>query len=424
MSVFNRLYVKVYLTIVLSLILAVIATAAIFRAGPEAESMRGAFHMAGGVLTAALADKAAPLAQQKEAVDRLSRLIHADLALFTEDGQLIAASGEPLPPPDQVTNGAGDRWFRGPHRSIWRVPLGDGRLVVFHSQFDREHHGFGLGFFGHLAIVALLLALVAYPVVRGLTRRLEQLQAGVEQFGAGNLATRVDVRGGDEVAKVAESFNRAATRVEELVKAHKMLLANTSHELRTPLTRLRMSIELLKDKADPARKAELEQDIAELNQLIDEILLSSRLDAMEKLETVEDVDLLALAAEEAAHYDSTTVSGTPVNVRGDSKLLRRLVRNLLDNAARHGAPPVEVSVTANAATATLTIADHGTGIPDADRERIFEPFFRRAGAPATGAGLGLALVRQIARRHGGEASVAKLADGRAAFILKLPQTPT
>jgi signal transduction histidine kinase len=236
------------------------------------------------------------------------------------------------------------------------------------------------------------------------------------------LTARVKVEGKDEVARVAESFNRAAARIEELVKAHKMLLANASHELRTPLTRLRMGIELLKDKADPARKAELEQDIAELDQLIDEILLSSRLDAMERLDRVEPVDLLALAAEEASRYESATVAGEPVSVQGDARLLRRLIRNLLENASRHGAPPIDITVRQEEGAAILTVADRGPGVAHADRSRIFEPFFRRAGATTTGTGLGLALVRQIARRHGGDATIEAAEGGGTAFVLKLPLT--
>src|SRR5262249_18340784 len=122
---------------------------------------------------------------------------------------------------------------------------------------------------------ALVVAVCAYPAVRGLTRRLERLQTGVETLGAGNLAARVKVEGRDEVARLAQSFNRAAGRIEDLVSAHRMLLANASHELRTPLSRIRMGIELYEHKHDPKRKAELQHDIAELDLLIDEILLAS-----------------------------------------------------------------------------------------------------------------------------------------------------
>ncbi|NOT42713.1 MAG: HAMP domain-containing histidine kinase [Alphaproteobacteria bacterium] len=415
---FNRLFVKVYLTIVAVLLLVVVVSALFFRAGPEADQARGAFQMAGGVLTASLADTAAPAEAQRAAVQRLSQLINADLALYTADGKLIASAGDPLPPPRDVTNDDNDdRWIRHGRRHVWTLPLADGRLVVVRPPFERGRRG--LGFFSHLALMAILIALAAYPVVRGITGRLERLQKGVEQLGAGDLTTRVKVEGKDEVAGVAESFNRAAGRIEELIKAHKMLLANASHELRTPLTRLRMGIELLKEKVDPARKAELEQDIAELDQLIDEILLSSRLDAMDRLDQIEPVDLLALAAEEAAHYEDTNVTGSAVTVQGDARLLRRLIRNLLENARRHGAPPIEVAVTIQTGAAVLTVSDHGPGIADADRARIFEPFFRKAGAASTGTGLGLALVRQIARRHGGDVTV-ETRDGRAAFVLRLP----
>jgi signal transduction histidine kinase len=418
MGIFNRLFVRVYLTIVASLLLVVLVSALVFRAGPEADQARGAFRMAGGVLTASLADPAAPAEAQRAAVERLSRLINADLALYTADGVLIAAAGQPLPSPREADSDDDDRWIRHGRGHVWTLPLADGRLVVARPPF--EHGRRGLGFFSHLLIVALLIALAAFPIVRGITRRLERLQSGVEQLGAGDLTARVKVEGKDEVARVAESFNRAAGRIEELVKAHKMLLANASHELRTPLTRLRMGIELLKEKADPARKAELEQDVAELDQLIDEILLSSRLDAMDRLDRVETVDLLALAAEEAAHYEATAVSGTPVTVQGDARLLRRLIRNLLENAKRHGAPPIEVVVSAEPAAATLAVSDHGPGIADADRARIFEPFFRKAGGASAGTGLGLALVRQIARRHGGDVTV-ETRDTRSVFVLRLPR---
>ena len=118
--------------------------------------------------------------------------------------------------------------------------------------------------------------------MRGLTRRLERLQAGVEKLGAGNLSARVEVEGKDEVARLAESFNRSAARIEELMGAHRMLLANASHELRTPLSRIRLGIELLQQSQDPKYKAEIERDIAELDQMIDEILLASRLGAIKK----------------------------------------------------------------------------------------------------------------------------------------------
>src|SRR5207247_151428 len=124
------------------------------------------------------------------------------------------------------------------------------------------------------------------------------------------------------------------------------------------------------------------------------------------LERREDVDLLALLAEEAAR-GGAVVTGDPVRVKGDPRMLRRLIRNLLENAERYGGgAAVEASVqSAGAAGALLRVADRGPGVSEAERERIFEPFYRssRAGESERASGLGLALVRQIARHHGGEA---------------------
>jgi signal transduction histidine kinase len=244
------------------------------------------------------------------------------------------------------------------------------------------------------------------------------LQVGVETVGAGDLSARVAVTGRDEVARLADSFNRAAARIEELVNAHRLLLANASHELRTPLSRIRLGIELFQETGDAKYKAELERNIAELDELVDEILLASRLETIRTLQTREDVDLLALVAEECAGYDIAP-QGAPANVRGDPRLLRRLVRNLLENAKRHGKPPVRVELRAEGATVALDVMDSGSGVPEAERERVFAPF-HRLGGDAKGVGLGLALVRQIARLHGGAAAVAPRPDAPACFRVTLP----
>jgi len=287
-----------------------------------------------------------------------------------------------------------------------------------------------------LTALALAVAVGALPIIRRLTQRLERLQAGVESLGAGDLSARVAVEGNDEVAQLATSFNRAAGRIEALVGAHKALLANASHELRTPLARIRMAVELMKQSADPKRKAGLDQDIAELDALIDELLLSSRLDAVDELDTCEDVDLLALAAEECARYEGvdlaaadlmghdsigTGLSGDQATVSGDPRLLRRMLRNLLENADRHGVPPVRVTLAREPQHVMLVVSDEGPAIPAEQRERLFEPFYRRADTRENrGVGLGLGLVRQIARRHGGEARCAPTASGGNGFAVTLP----
>jgi len=301
-------------------------------------------------------------------------------------------------------------------------------LIVFAVIAGVSWHIGGRELLGHsiytalLALLALALAvgLVAYPLVRRLTRRLERLQHAVESLGAGDLSARVPVEGSDEVARLAQSFNRAAERIEELVGAHKTLLANASHELRTPLARIRMAVELMKESADPKRKAGLDQDIGELDGLIDEILLASRLDAVAESAADEQVDLLGLAAEECARYADAQLDGESVLMHGDPRLLRRLLRNLLENAQRHGRPPIDVRITTTADAAEVIVIDRGAPIPPDQAERLFEPFYRRAGASHAGDGLGLALVRQIARYHRGKVCFASAPGGLNAFVVTLP----
>ncbi len=292
--------------------------------------------------------------------------------------------------------------------------------VLWHVRGGPAEHGHSLG--GMLAMLLMLAVVVgaaAYPIVRYLVRRLERLQQGAEALASGDLSARVEVEGNDEVARLAESFNRAAARIEQLVGAHRMLLAQASHELRTPLTRIRLAIDLAKD-IDAKRRQGLEADIAELDHLIEEILLASRLDTLSDLERDEHVDLVALVAEECARY-GVEVEGEPVEVRGDPRLLRRLVRNLVANADRHGRPPIRVRIRAHAGAAELIVADAGPEIAEAERERLFEPFYRQGNTD--GHGLGLSLVRQIARRHGGDVRYGATGDSSTGFVVTLPQRP-
>ncbi|HWF97472.1 MAG TPA: HAMP domain-containing sensor histidine kinase [Xanthobacteraceae bacterium] len=394
----RRLYLQVYLTIVASLFLVVVTAGVVWHFGAGMLPFEQPVEVAGEVIVELVPPASAPAAVQQQAIDRLARRLGADLALFGRSDEPLAAAGRPLPAPDRSRAGSRLRTMAGPAVSI-RLP--DGRWLVARLPFSpRPKAGLLAAFLG---AIALAVALGARPVVRRLTGRLERLQRGVESLGAGDLRARVKVEGRDEVAQLAQSFNQAAARIESLVDAHKMLLANASHELRTPLTRIRLGLELV--EAEPARKAELTRDIAELDQLVDEILLVSRLDATIGLDLREDIDLMALAAEECARYEACSVRGRSVMVRGDPTLLRRMIRNLLENAKLHGEPPVEVTIDRQGDQVTLSVSDCGEVIAADARSRLFSTFYRipgRSGPKDTG--LGLALVRQIARRHGGDAA--------------------
>jgi signal transduction histidine kinase len=410
----KRLYFQIYLTIVASLVLVVLVLGGLWRIAGDMPP-RQMLAIAGELAVAAIPPADAPPEAQQRAIERLAERLGTDVALFGPAREPLAAFGGPMRLPDRLREGGS--WQHGARWSAWTARLPDGRWLTARTP---PHHD-DLALAGVLGGVALVVALAAIPLARRLTRRLERLQAGVESLGAGDLAARVKVEGRDEIATLAASFNRAAERIEALMGAHKLLLANASHELRTPLARIRLGVELLKERADARRKAELERDIAELDQLIDEILLASRLDTVAALEVQEEVDLLALAAEECARYDQCVLEGEPVSVQGDPRLLRRMVRNLIDNANAYGKPPIEVAVRGRGGHAVLTVADHGPTIPAAERERIFEPFYRLAGEASKGAGLGLSLVRRIARRHGGDAHYGTDGGG---FTVTMPRVKT
>ncbi len=283
------------------------------------------------------------------------------------------------------------------------------------------------GFAWMLAFIAVAVALGTYPIVRRLTKRLEALEQGVHQWGEGDLTTRLPQQGHDEVANLAKGFNAAAARVQALLQSHKALLANASHELRSPLTRIRMGLELMEPQTSTEFRDEIARNIQELDQLIDEILLASRLDASEvDIGTMESVDLLGLAAEECAKLDAQLqVDGTSttVEVWGVGKLLRRVVRNLLENARRHAAGDVTLKLGIAGKQIEIQVCDQGPGVPEALRERIFEPFYRLPGASERegGVGLGLALVKSIVLRHGGTVRCENHAGGGACFRVCLPQ---
>jgi signal transduction histidine kinase len=394
----RRLYLQIYFTIVTSLFLVVVTAGVVWHFSAGVLPFEQPFEVAGEFIAELVPPANAPGAAQQQAIDRLARRLGADLALFGQTNEPLAAAGRPLPVPNRNRAGGWLHTAAGPAVSI-RLP--DGRWLVARLPFSQRPSAALLAAF--LGSIALAVALGARPVVRRLTGRLERLQRGVESLGAGDLHARVKVEGRDEVAQLAQSFNRAAARIETLVDAHKMLLANASHELRTPLTRIRLGLELV--EAEPARKAELAGDIAELDQLVDEILLVSRLDATDGLDVRDVIDLAALAAEECARYEDCCVQGQSVMVRGDPTLLRRMIRNLVDNAKLHGKPPIDVAIERRGAQAVLNVSDRGQVIAADARERLFSPFYRVAGQSGPrDTGLGLALVRQIARRHGGDAA--------------------
>ena len=462
----KSLYLRIWLTVLAALSLFALASGWLVQRHMEQERQRfetaaqGRAEAWADLLERSLPPASAPPDQQAAALAEWSQRLRLPLALDDVSGQRIGVSeswarreAEGLPMarrglPVRLDDGR-TLWIARPGGRRMGGPAGPGGLGPGMGErpgregppgewWNLSRWPFlpgmpeGVGVVALVALLFLAVAAGAWPVVRRLTRRLEALQKGVEAFGGGALHQRVAEDGGDEVAAVAASFNRAAARVEDLVRSHQSLLANASHELRSPLARLKMAVSMLED-AGPAQRERLRQEIhtniAELDALVEEVLLASRLDAAQEALVREPLDLSALAAEEAARVQATversgTEEGLALTVRGDERLLRRAVRNLLENARRYGGGEIQVLVrpTPQAGWAELRVCDRGPGVPEAWRERIFEPFLRLPGHAERegGVGLGLSLVRQIAQRHGGQVRCEPREGGGSCFSLTLP----
>ena len=417
-----RLFFKIYLTVLATLAAVAVASGLYWRVTLDREDVSWG-ERRDRFVAEMLPPGDDPVFTQAT-IERFAAAFDADIALYSAERKLLAAAGAavpPAPPPkgERLRHRHDDDDDDDDDRKPFVVDLRDGRVLV--AVVDTPWDGRGRGALGYLALIAAVIGLAAYPIVRQLTRRLESLRAGVEQFGQGSLTTRVPVHGRDEVAAVATSFNAAADRIERLVSAHRALLANASHELRSPVTRLRMAIDLYEKPQDGEARAEILENLGEIDQLVDEILLASRLDHVKGLERPERLDLMALTVEECARH-GIEASGALAEITGDARLLTRLVRNLILNAMRHGKPPVEVEVRAIGKTVRLSVRDHGDGLPKGEENRVFEPFYRPSGRSeaAGGWGLGLALVRQIAEHHGGTVRHETPAGGGACFVVELP----
>jgi signal transduction histidine kinase len=445
----KSLYLRIYLTVVVALALFALVSGWLVQRHLDEQRVRSegvAQERAEGVareraeawgelLQRALPAAELSAAEQAAGLRDWSQRLRLPMALDDQQGQRIAASDSflrrELHQPEMASRLRPIRLDDG--RTLWVPRVSAARMAGANRPPEMGPPWLrggpkgwpdGAGLAALLVVLFAAVALGAWPVVRRLTRRLEALKQGVEAFGAGALDQRVAEDGHDEVAAVGASFNRAAGRIEALLRSHQSLLANASHELRSPLARLKMAVAMLEDAA-PAQRAALRQEIstniAELDALVEEVLLASRLDATHEVDLQAGVSLLAVAAEEAARVGAQ-VEGQDLQVKGDERLLRRAVRNLLENAQRYGGQDIDVELQAQAGRVNLRVCDRGPGVPPGYQERIFEPFFRLPGhaEKAGGVGLGLALVRQIAQRHGGDVQCLPREGGGSCFVISLP----
>jgi len=434
-----RLHSRVYLHSLMVLLVVGAATTVVFALGGRGAMMRA---MGEGLARHAAALAAERLADPRALAARLDQL-HADLGVDVVvrdlDGRVVAAAGAApeAPPPDALAAARAGAVVTRPRPVPFAVaPVRDpGSGAVAATIEVAAHQRFGPpGLARPLLFVALVLAVVAVvtrPVARRLARPLERLTDAARRLGGGDLTARVPVLPGrwwprhhppaGEIAELTVAFNDMAERVERLVRGEKELLANVSHELRSPLARLRMALALLpRAPADEARVVEAERDLAELERLIDDVLATARLEATGLPTHLGEVDaraLLTAVAERArddpavAGREVRVADGEPVTLVADEALLRRALWNLVENAAKYGAPPITLSTARAGDTVVFGVADDGPGIPAPARERVLDPFYRLdaartpGGARPAGFGLGLTFARRVAEVHGGRIAV-------------------
>lgn len=303
-----------------------------------------------------------------------------------------------------------------------------GRLTVHAgAPLSAEHSAVNTALTVMLIGFPLLLAVVAgvtWLVTRRALRPVEGIRREMAAITASeDLARRVpEPATHDEIARLARTTNETLAALEASVERQRRFVADASHELRSPIASLRTQLEVAAAHPELLDLDGAVEDTVRLQRLAADLLLLARLDAGEKPAGTR-VDLAALAREESAGRTGVTVDAEPAEVAGSRGQLGRLLANLLDNAQRHARETVTVTVRREGEVAVLGVADDGEGVPEADRERIFERFVRLDAARSRddgGAGLGLAIARDVAVRHGGTLTAGAAPAGGALFELRLP----
>jgi len=354
---------------------------------------------------------------------------------------LVATPGLPPHPPGNarwLTFEAADAGDGDGHRRIVAhlQPLPDGSTLLvglrLHSQ-DRF-----LALMLRTALVALLVAatlgaLVGWLTSRWVSRRLRSLDATAERVGGGELALRVPLDGSDDAFdRLARRFNGMLDRIEDLLGGVRHATDHIAHDLRTPLTRLRNRLEELRHQSgEPGRDAALDAAVAETDQLLRtfaSLLWLARIEAQAPAQDEPVLDLAELVADAVELY--TPSAGErgirlqahlqPVQLRGDRDQLFQTLVNLLDNALKYAptGSAVEVALHPTAQGVVLQVDDRGPGIPEEERERVFDRFQRlEAHRGSPGSGLGLSLVRAVVHRHGGRVVLLDRAPGLRVQLL-------
>ncbi|MGY3902638.1 two-component system sensor histidine kinase RstB [Aeromonas lusitana] len=421
----RRLFIQFYLLLIGCFGLAILLIGLVYQVSAERAGDRYLEHMMQGslgLLTGELARL--PPERWPDRMGEQSRQLNLPL-------QTGVLSSQPLARDDQTFLEAGNIVIvEEDDTFLQRIPGTEQVLIVGPVPYLSYLHELHWVDVGLLLLIGLSLGLPILLWLRPHWRGLQQLEQTARRVGDGDLSSRTGLPPGSSLARVGRTFDLMAEQLQAMLASRKQLTDAIAHELRTPLVRLRYRLAMLEPPPAEADRQGLERDLGALDALIEEMLTYARLDRPELPLQCSDLELGGWAAEHLADWQALRPEkqleflppASPLPWRGDARLLERALENLIGNAQRHAVSRVTLCMEQQQEHYLLVVSDDGPGIDPALAPQIFEPFVRldqsrdrRTG----GAGLGLAIVRSIARHHGGEVQLLQSEAG-ARFGLLLP----
>ena len=299
------------------------------------------------------------LAVVKKSFDIFDESLQAKMGLYDAQGKLLMQTDNSdlpleLPAMPSLLSRVFPSFVDTPPTQQAQVYSSTGYTLLYESRLPPKKPVLtaALNLFTGTLLLLLIMSVALWWIARSMTWQINQMSQQMSQLGDGDFSVRVNARGNDEIALLARGFNQAAQKIEHLINANNLLLAHASHELRTPITRIRLQIEMMdmlaavlpsdtKAKFDKRAQA-INRDLSGLNDLVESILLVSRLDAGHVMQQIETFDLYDLVNQERQHFSEATLIGEHIVIEGQPPMLTHLIRNLLTNAMLHGEPPITI----------------------------------------------------------------------------------
>lgn len=376
-----------------------------------------------------------PPSEQADRIDEMSRgmgwpihLIDADSPKIPDDVKTIIADGRSV-----IRFVSNSQWFD--RDAVAYVPMTGGSKVLMMGpmveKVGPDSWAFVRGTPLFLVLVALVATILSIPTVR----RARALAKAAVRIADGDLSARAEVSGRDELENLGRQFNRMADRVQDLLETQRGILRAVSHELRTPTSRIRFGLDLLEtaqsDEERARRIAAIDEDLTELDYLVKELLQFHRVEGEIPQAERMDINVVELLSKMVSRVSELrpdielviTTLDESINACVQPRFFERAIGNLLNNALRYATTRIELRVERREDAVFVTVTDDGPGIPEADRKRIFEPFYRTDDSRSKesgGIGMGLAIVRTILEGHQGLVTVSSAPGGGAKFETRWP----